>query len=85
MGAVAQLRLPYSASELLVPVKWLGVASQREALIQLFKASLLTCEGCWSNFSLPVEPAVISELYNSHMINCRLRILGTPQRSGQLG
>lgn len=46
------------------------VASQREALIQLFKASLLTCEGGCSIFSLQVECKVIAELYNSHMMNC---------------
>lgn len=68
-----------------MPVKGLGVASQREVLIQLFKADLLTCEGCWSIFSLQVECGVIYELYNSHVANCRSRILGTPQRSGQLG
>lgn len=36
-GAVAESHLSYSASELLMPVNWLGVASEREALNQLFK------------------------------------------------
>lgn len=84
-GAVAQSHLFYSASELLMPVNWLGVASEREALIQLLKASVLTGEGCWSIFSLQVECEVISELHNGHMINGGLGILGIPWRSGQLG
>lgn len=84
-GAVAQSHLSYSATELLMPVNWLGVASEREALIQLFKPSVLTGKGCWSIFSLQVECEVVSELHNSHMINGRLGILGIPWRSGQLG
>lgn len=84
-GAVAQSHLSYSASKLLTPVNWLGVASEREALIQLLKPSVLTGEGCWSIFSLQVECEVTSELHNGHMINGRLGILDIPWRSGQLG
>lgn len=84
-GAFAQSHLSYSASKLLMPVNWLGVASEREALIQLFKPSVLTGEGCWSMFSPQVECEGVSELHNCHMINGRSGMLGIPWRSGQLG
>lgn len=84
-GAVAQSQLSYSASQLLMPVNWLGVASEREALIQLFKPSVLTAEGCWAIFSPQVGCEVVSELNKGHMINGRLGIVGIPWRSGQLG
>lgn len=38
-------RISYSASELLVPVNWLGVATQREALIQLFQGQSADMRG----------------------------------------
>lgn len=84
-GAVAQSHLSYSASELLMPVNWLGVASEREALIQLFKPSVLTGEECWSIFSPQVGYEVVSGLNNGHMINGRSGMVGIPWRSGQLG
>lgn len=68
-----------------MPVNWLGAASEREALIQLFKPSVLTGEGCWSIFSLQVGCEVVFELNSSHMINGRLGIVDIPWRSGQLG